>query len=68
MLWNHAPKTASLTVQPVPNLQSQRFDYYPIVNRINIPTGSNRQNHGQTIHPKEHFISMNLFKILCVLT
>ena len=40
MLWNHAPKTASLTVQPVPNLQSQRFDYYHIVNRINIPTGS----------------------------
>ena len=40
MLWNYAPKTASLIVQPVPNLQSQRFDYYHIVNRINIPTGS----------------------------
>ena len=35
-----AKKTASLTVQPVPNLQSQRFDYYHIVNRINVPTGS----------------------------
>ena len=39
MLWNHGPKTASLTVHPVPNLQSHRSDYYHIVNRINIPTG-----------------------------
>ena len=26
----------------------------------------NRQHHGQTIHPTEKLISMNLFKILCV--
>ena len=38
---------------------------------INIFTGSpswNRQHHGQTIHPTEKLISMNLFKILCVVT
>ena len=28
----------------------------------------NRQHHGQTIHPTENYISMNLFKILCVVT
>ena len=28
----------------------------------------NRQHHGQTVHPKEKQISMNLFKIVCVVT
>ena len=40
-------------------------------NLINIFIGSpswNSQNHGQTIHPTEKFISMNLFKILRVVT
>ena len=38
---------------------------------INTFTGSlccKRQHHGQTIHPKEKLISMNLFKICCVVT
>ena len=38
---------------------------------INIFTGSqswNRQHQGQTIYPTEELISMNLFKILCVMT
>ena len=41
------------------------------VNIINIFTGCqswNSQHHGQTIHPTEKLISMNLVKILCVVT
>ena len=44
-----------------------------IINIFRTPifTGSqswNRQHHGQTIHPTEKWISMNLFKILWVVT
>ena len=28
----------------------------------------NRHNHGQTIHPKQKFISMNLLQMSCVIT
>ena len=28
----------------------------------------NRQHHGQTIHPTEKFNSINLYKIICVVT
>ena len=33
-----------------------------------VVKGWNRQHHSQTIHPKEKFTSMNLSKILCVVT
>ena len=41
------------------------------INLINIFTGSqswNRRHHRQTIHPTEKLNSMNLFRILCVVT
>ena len=34
--------------------------------KLNIPLGCKKQHHGQTIHPTENLISMNLFKILCI--
>ena len=40
-----------------------------LANLINIFTGNpcwNSQHQGQTIHPTEQFILMNLFEILCV--
>ena len=49
---------------------SDRAFYFQIY-LINIFTASwswNRQQHGQTIHSKGKFISMNLFKILCIVT
>ena len=51
--------------------ESRGFKATYFVDLINIFTGSsfrNRQHHGQTIHPTEKLISMNLFKILCVVT
>ena len=45
--------------------------FYFQVYAINIFTGSpswNRQQHGQTIHPTEKLVSMNLFKNICVVT
>ena len=42
-----------------------------LINLINIFYGSpswNRQHHSQNIHPTESFISMTLFKILCLVT
>ena len=45
------------------------IDVKRLVNLINIFTGSpswNSHDHDQTIHTNENFISMNLFKIICV--
>ena len=52
---------------------AQQHDFFKVKsdNLINIFTGSwcwNRHHHGQTIHPTEKFISMNLFEIICVVT
>ena len=51
--------------------ESRGFKATYFVDLINIFTRSsfwNRQHYGQTIHPTEKLISMNLFKILCVVT
>ena len=39
-----------------------------LINIFNGCFSRNRQHHGQTIHPTESFISITLFKLLCVLT
>ena len=39
-----------------------------LINILLIVESWNRQHHGQNIHPTEKSISVNLFKILCVVT
>ena len=39
-----------------------------LINILLVVESWNRQHHGQNIHPTEKLISVNLFKILCVVT
>ena len=70
-------------IKPKPNLpptQEESYDFFtkvdwgPEVSKIHLinsftgSPGCNRQHHGQTIYPTEKFTSMNLFKILWIVT
>ena len=64
-------KTRLVTWKRCAIKEFQGFEAIFFVDLINIFTGSpswNRQHHSQTIYSTENLISMNLFKILCVVT
>ena len=65
-------------IKPKPNLpptQEESYDFFtkvdwgPEVSKIHVINSfTGRQHHGQTIYPTEKFTSMNLFKILLIVT